>query len=163
MSVITVGSSIPDAPVRVHNGDSPQPMQTQTLFGGQGKTCVIVAVHGAFTPTCSNTHVPAFIADANAIRAKGVDEIFVVSVNDAYVMHSWGKTMDAEGKVTMVGDGSLDWTRSVGLVRDMKEKGFGERSHRYAMVVKDGVVTHIRVENPGEFKVSSSADILSLL
>lgn len=128
-----------------------------------GKKVVIFGLPGAFTPTCSAKHVPGYVANFEAIKAKGVDEIWCVSVNDPFVMGAWGREQQAGGKVRMMGDGNADWTRALGLQRDMSGGGLGVRSQRYAMIVDDGVVKAVNVEQPGKFEVSNAESILALL
>jgi peroxiredoxin len=134
---------------------------TEELFGG--KKVVLFAVPGAFTPTCSEQHLPGFIEHADEIRAKGVDDIVCVSVNDAFVMKAWGKDRGAEGKVTMIADGNGDLTKALGLDFDGSGIGFGLRSQRYAAIVEDGVVKKLAVEKPSKFEVSSAEAILKAL
>jgi len=129
----------------------------------EGKTIVIFGLPGAFTPTCSARHVPGYVANYDALRAKGVDEIWCVSVNDAFVMGAWARTQGSDGKVRMLADGSTEFTSKLGLDQDLSKRGMGVRSQRYAMVVKDGVVTALQVEEPGQFAVSSAESILAIL
>jgi peroxiredoxin len=131
---------------------------TDEIFGG--KKVVIFAVPGAFTPTCSEQHLPGYIAHADAIRAKGVDDIVCVSVNDAFVMGAWGKDRGAGDAVTMIADGNGDLAKALGLDFDGSGIGFGVRSQRYAAIVEDGVVTKLAVEAPMKFEVSSAEAIL---
>ncbi|MFG6413030.1 peroxiredoxin [Roseateles sp. DC23W] len=126
-----------------------------------GKTVAIFALPGAFTPTCSAQHVPGYVAQADELKAAGVDEIWCVSVNDAFVMGAWGRDQKTAGKVRMMADGSAAFTQAVGLVFDLTAKGFGVRSQRYSMLVKDGVVKALNVEAPGKFEVSDAATLLS--
>jgi len=126
-----------------------------------GKTVAIFALPGAFTPTCSAQHVPGYVAQADAFKAAGVDEIWCVSVNDAFVMGAWGREQKTAGKVRMMADGSAAFTKSVDLVFDLTAKGFGVRSQRYSMLVKDGVVQSLNVEAPGKFEVSDAATLLA--
>jgi len=128
-----------------------------------GRKVVLFALPGAFTPTCSRNHLPGYVEHAQGFRDKGVDEIVCLSVNDAWVMSAWGKSLGAEGKVSMVADGNGEFTRAVGLNADMSAAGYGERSVRYAMIVDDGVVTHLNVEEPREFKISDAGTMLSLI
>ncbi len=134
---------------------------TEELFGG--KKVVVFAVPGAFTPTCSEQHLPGYIAQASAIRAKGVDDILCVSVNDAFVMGAWGKDRGAGDAVTMIADGNGDFSKALGLDFDGSGIGFGVRSQRYAAIVEDGVVTKLAVEEPMKFEVSSAEAILAAL
>lgn len=126
-----------------------------------GKTVAIFALPGAFTPTCSAQHVPGYVAKADELKAAGVDEVWCVSVNDAFVMGAWGRDQKTAGKVRMMADGSAAFTHAVGLVFDLTAKGFGVRSQRYSMLVKDGVVQSLNVEAPGKFEVSDAATLLA--
>jgi len=126
-----------------------------------GKTVAIFALPVAFTPTCSAQHVPGYVAQAEALKAAGIDEIWCVSVNDAFVMGAWGREQQTAGKVRMMADGSAAFTQAVGLVFDLSAKGFGLRSQRYSMLVKDGVVKALNVEAPGKFEVSDAATLLN--
>ena len=134
---------------------------TEELFSG--KKVVVFAVPGAFTPTCSEQHLPGYIAQASDIRAKGVDDILCVSVNDAFVMGAWGKDRGAGDAVTMIADGNGDFSKALGLDFDGSGIGFGIRSQRYAAIVEDGVVTKLAVEEPMKFEVSSAEAILAAL
>jgi glutaredoxin/glutathione-dependent peroxiredoxin len=134
---------------------------TDELFGG--KKVVVFAVPGAFTPTCSEQHLPGYITQASDIRAKGVDDILCVSVNDAFVMGAWGKDRGAGDAVTMIADGNGDFSKALGLDFDGSGIGFGIRSQRYAAIVEDGVVTKLAVEEPMKFEVSSAEAILAAL
>ena len=134
---------------------------TDELFSG--KKVVVFAVPGAFTPTCSEQHLPGYIAQASDIRAKGVDDILCVSVNDAFVMGAWGKDRGAGDAVTMIADGNGDFSKALGLDFDGSGIGFGIRSQRYAAIVEDGVVTKLAVEEPMKFEVSSAEAILAAL
>jgi len=129
----------------------------------KGRKIVVFALPGAFTPTCSAKHVPGYVAESQSLRDAGVDEVWCVSVNDAFVMGAWGREQHTEGKVRMMADGSAEWTRALGLDQDLTARGMGVRSKRYAMVLDDGVVTHLQVEAPGEFKVSSAESMLETL
>ncbi len=128
-----------------------------------GKKLVIFGLPGAFTPTCSAKHVPGYVAHADELRAAGVDEIWCVSVNDAFVMGAWGTDQHTAGKVRMMGDGSAEFTKALGLQLDATARGMGIRSQRYAMVVDNGVVKTLNVEAPGKFDVSSAEAILATL
>ena len=125
-----------------------------------GKTIAIFALPGAFTPTCSAQHVPGFVELAPQLRAAGVDEVWCISVNDAFVMGAWGRDKKTAGAVRMMADGSADFTHALGLTLDLTAKGFGVRSDRYSMLVKDGVVMQLNVEGPGKFEVSNAATLL---
>lgn len=129
----------------------------------KGKKIVIFAVPGAFTPTCSEKHLPGFVELADQIKAKGVDEIWCVSVNDAFVMSAWGRDQKVGEQVRMMADGSAIWTQALGLSLDLTQRGMGVRSQRYALIADDGVVTHLAIEAPGAFDVSSAQSILAAL
>jgi peroxiredoxin len=124
------------------------------------KTIAIFALPGAFTPTCSAQHLPGFVQHAAALKAAGVDEIWCLSVNDAFVMGAWGRDQKATGKVRMMADGSADFTRATGLVLDLTSRGMGVRSQRYAMLVVDGVVATLNIEASGKFEVSNAETLL---
>ncbi|MEK8049533.1 peroxiredoxin [Ideonella sp. DXS22W] len=126
-----------------------------------GKTIALFALPGAFTPTCSAKHVPGYVEQADALRAAGVDEIWCVSVNDAFVMGAWGREQQTAGKVRMMADGSADFARATGLTLDLAARGLGLRSNRYSMLVVDGVVKTLNVEGPGKFEVSDAATLLA--
>jgi len=125
-----------------------------------GKTIALFALPGAFTPTCSAKHVPGYVAQFEALKAAGVDEIWCVSVNDAFVMGAWGRDQKTGGKVRMMADGSGDFTRATGLTLDLSAGGMGQRSQRYSMLVVDGVVKTLNIEAPGKFEVSDAATML---
>jgi len=126
-----------------------------------GKTIALFALPGAFTPTCSAKHVPGYVESADALKAAGVDEIWCVSVNDAFVMGAWGRDQKATGKVRMMADGSADFAKATGLTLDLTTRGMGVRSNRYSMLVVDGVVKSLNVEGPGKFEVSDAATMLA--
>ena len=128
-----------------------------------GKKIVIFALPGAFTPTCSAKHTPGYVEHHDAIKAKGVDEIWCISVNDPFVMGAWGRDLKVGKKIRMLGDGSGEFTKKVGLELDLVARGLGVRSDRYAMIVEDGVVTALEREAPGKFEVSDAASILKKL
>jgi peroxiredoxin len=155
---ISEGEKIPAVTVKTSDMKN---ITTEELFGG--KKVVIFAVPGAFTPTCSEQHLPGYITHAEAIRAKGVDSILCVSVNDAFVMGAWGKDRGAGEAVTMIADGNGDFSKALGLDFDGSGIGFGVRSQRYAAIVEDGVVTKLAVEEPMKFEVSSAEAILAAL
>jgi len=129
----------------------------------KGKKIALFALPGAFTPTCSAKHVPGYIQHAAELKTKGVDEIWCISVNDAFVMGAWGREQKATGVVRMLADGSAMFTKAVGLVLDLTEKGMGVRSQRYSMLVEDGLVTKLNVEAPGKFEVSNAETLLAQL
>ena len=126
-----------------------------------GKTVALFALPGAFTPTCSAKHVPGFVQKAAELKAAGVDEIWCISVNDAFVMGAWGREQQTGGKVRMMADGSADFTKATGLTLDLTSRGMGMRSNRYSMLVVDGVVKSLNVEGPGKFEVSDADTMLS--
>lgn len=127
----------------------------------KGKKIVIFGLPGAFTPTCSAKHVPGYVEKYDALKAKGVDEIWCVSVNDAFVMGAWARDQKTDGKVRMLGDGSADFSKAVGLTLDLTARGMGLRSNRYSMLVKDGKVVSLNVEGPGKFEVSDADTMLA--
>ncbi|WP_426168666.1 peroxiredoxin [Sandarakinorhabdus sp. DWP1-3-1] len=158
---IKVGDKIPSATLVKATDAGPEPITTEALFGG--RTVALFSVPGAFTPTCSAKHLPGFVSNAETIRQHGVDEIVCLSVNDAFVMGAWGKSANAGDKVTMVADGSADFTKALGLEMDASKFGMGIRGQRFSMIVKDGVVTHLNVEDPGAFAVSSAEHLMGQL
>ena len=158
---ITVGDKIPEVTLYHMTADGPAPINTSDLF--RGKTVVLFALPGAFTPTCSAKHLPGFVEKAEEIKAKGVDTVACLSVNDAFVMGAWGKDQGAGDKVLMLSDGSGELTLAMGLELDLTPRGFGVRSDRYAMIVEDGVVKQLNREEPGAFEVSSAEKILEAL
>jgi peroxiredoxin len=159
---IKVGDRIPDATLSHMAPDGPKPITTSEIF--DGKKVVLFALPGAFTPTCSNQHLPGFLKQADAILKKGVSTIACLSVNDAHVMGAWGKAQGTGDKILMLADGSCVFTKMLGLVLDMTARGMGERSQRYAMIVDNRVVKYLGVEtNPGVAVESGAEKILSLL
>jgi len=156
---IKVGEKIPSATLMEMQDGKPTPVPTDSFFAG--KKVALFALPGAFTPTCSAKHVPGFVANFDALKAKGVSEIACVSVNDAFVMGAWGKDQKSDGKVHMLADGNGDFTRALGLEMDGTKFGMGKRSQRYSMIVDNGVVTSLNVEEPGAFEVSSAEYLLS--
>ncbi len=159
---IKSGDKIPDAQLMHMTDAGPMPITTEELFGG--KTVALFALPGAFTPTCSNQHLPGFINHAEEIRGKGVDTIVCLSMNDAFVMGAWGRQQGASGKVMMVGDGNGELTEKLGLGMDGASFGMGARSLRYSMIVRDGVVETLNVEsNPGKAVDSGAENLLAQL
>jgi peroxiredoxin len=158
---IKVGDKVPSATLKQMTKEGPKDVSTDELF--KGKKIVIFGLPGAFTPTCSAKHVPGYVTNIDALRAKGVDAVACVSVNDVFVMGAWGKDQKAEDKVMMLADGNGDFAKAIGLVMDGSKFGMGNRSQRYAMVVDDGVVKTLNVEAPGAFDVSSAEAILKSL
>lgn len=145
------------------NGCSLGPNSFDIAQATAGKKIAIFALPGAFTPTCSAQHVPGYVAQADALRAAGVDEIWCLSVNDAFVMGAWGRDQKTLGKVRMMADGSAAFTNATGLVLDLTAKGMGVRSQRYSMLVVDGVVKTLNIEAPGKFEVSGAETMLAQL
>ncbi|MBS0410543.1 MAG: peroxiredoxin [Proteobacteria bacterium] len=158
---IKVGDKIPSATFTTWGESGPGPITTEQLCAG--KTVALFAVPGAFTPTCSAKHVPGFKAHAAEFKAKGVDTIACVSVNDVFVMKAWGADQGVGDDIVMLADGNGDFTKAVGLEMDGSKFGMGQRSQRYSMVIKDGVVTELNVEQGGEFKVSAAEYMLAQL
>jgi peroxiredoxin len=158
---IKAGDKVPSATLMQMKDGGPKPVKTDELFAG--KKVVVFALPGAFTPTCSAKHLPGFIQNADALKKKGVDAIACVSVNDAFVMGAWGDQQSAGDKVMMLADGNGDFTRAVGLELDGSRFGMGKRSQRYAMIVDNGVVKELNVEEPGAFSVSSAEHVLKQL
>ena len=139
------------------------PKEVNVSEAAKGKKIVIFGIPGAYTPTCSAKHVPGFVAGIDKLKAKGVNEVWCLATNDAFVMAAWGKDLKALGKVRMLGDGSADYTRALGLELDLTARGMGVRSNRYAMIVDNGVVKDVAVEGPGKFEVSSAEAVLAKL
>ena len=158
---IKVGDKVPSATLMEMQEGGPKPVKTDDFFAG--KKVVVFALPGAFTPTCSAKHVPGFVQNYDALKAKGVDEIACVSVNDAFVMGAWGKDQKADGKVMMLGDGNGEFTQAMGLTMDGSKFGLGTRSQRYAMIVDNGVIKDLFVEKPGAFEVSTAENVLKHL
>ena len=158
---IKVGEKIPSVKLKHMTADGPKEALSDELFAG--KKAVLFALPGAFTPTCSAKHVPGFVNNFDALKAKGVELIACLSVNDAFVMGAWGKDQKAEDKVLMLADGNADFTKAVGLDADFSGYGMGTRSQRYAMLLEDGVVKVLNVEKPGAFEVSTAETILAAL
>jgi glutaredoxin/glutathione-dependent peroxiredoxin len=155
---IKVGDKVPSVTLMQMKDGAPTPVKTDELFAG--KKVVMFAVPGAFTPTCSAKHLPGFVRHADEIKAKGIDTIACLSVNDAFVMGAWGKAQDAGDKMMLLADGNGDFTHAVGLEMDGSKYGMGKRSQRYSMLVDNGVVKQLYVEEPGAFAVSSAENML---
>jgi len=158
---IQVGDKIPSVNIQHMGADGVETINTDELFAG--KKVVMFALPGAYTPTCSASHLPGYVVHSDDLFAKGVDLIACLSVNDAFVMDAWGKQHNVDDRVMMLADGSGHLTRALGLELDLDAAGMGIRSQRYAMVVNDGVVETLNVEAPKEFKVSDAQTILSTL
>jgi peroxiredoxin len=166
--MIEVGQKLPSTTLYEYReieseGCSIGPNAVNSSEAAAGKTVLLFALPGAFTPTCSAQHLPGYIAQRDALAEKGVDEVWCVSVNDAFVMHAWGKGAGADGKVRMLADGSGDLAKALGLTLDLSARGMGLRSQRFAMVLKDGVVTDLQVEAAGKFEVSKAEHMLARL
>jgi peroxiredoxin len=159
--MIKVGDSLPDAQFNVPTSEGMKTMRTAEIFGG--KTVALFAVPGAFTPTCSARHLPSFRDKADEFKSKGVDLIACTAVNDHFVMGAWAKDQGVAEAITMLSDGSGEFARAVGLDADFSKFGMGPRSKRYSMLVKDGVVKELNVEEGGEYKVSSAEHLLGQL
>ncbi|MDO9708669.1 peroxiredoxin [Paracraurococcus lichenis] len=158
---IQVGDRIPSAKLMLGTPEGPKETSTEELFGG--KTAVLFGVPGAFTPTCSAKHLPGFVDNFEALKAKGAEVVACMAVNDAFVMAAWGKDQGVAGKVAMIADGSAEFTKKLGLELDLTARGLGIRCQRFALVAKDGKVTHIAVEAPGAFEVSRAEAVLGAL
>ncbi|MCW8196698.1 peroxiredoxin [Proteobacteria bacterium 005FR1] len=156
---IQVGDTIPSATLKVMGSEGPKDISTDELF--KGKKAVLFAVPGAFTPGCTITHLPGFVVNADKIKAKGVDNIVCVATNDAFVMDAWGKSQNAE-EIIMAADGSAEFTRKIGMDLDLSRAGMGLRSKRYAMVLEDGKVTYLGVDEKGIDKSSAEAVMQNL-
>jgi peroxiredoxin len=158
---IQAGETMPTGSFGVMTDSGPGALTTDELFSG--KKVVLVSVPGAFTPTCSMNHLPGFVDQADALLTKGVDTIACMAVNDVFVMHAWGKDRGVGDKVLMLADGNGDYTRALDLELDGTGFGMGMRGQRFAIVVDDGIATHVAVEAPGEFEVSKAESILASL
>lgn len=155
---IKIGDRLPAATLFEMTADGPQTRNVDELT--RGRRIVLFAVPGAFTPTCSARHVPGFLEQYGQFKAKGIDEILCVSVNDAHVMGAWGKSQGCDGKIRMLGDGNADFAHAMGLDVDQTALGRGTRSQRYSLYAEDGVVRLLNVEQPGKFEVSDPGTIL---
>ena len=158
---IKAGDRMPAGKFKVMGEGGPQDLTTAQLF--DGKRVVLFSVPGAFTPTCSAKHLPGFVEQATAIRAKGVDTIACMAVNDVFVMNAWGKNANVADKIKMLADGNGEYARALGLELDARGFGMGLRGQRFAMLVDNGVASQVLVEAPGEFKVSSAEYLLGQL
>uniref|UniRef100_A0A061SAW2 Glutaredoxin-dependent peroxiredoxin n=1 Tax=Tetraselmis sp. GSL018 TaxID=582737 RepID=A0A061SAW2_9CHLO len=162
VNALAVGDKLPDCKLTYFNTEG----QMEEISTGDltaGKKVVLFAVPGAFTPTCSVKHLPGFIEKSDDLKSKGIDTIACVAVNDAFVMDAWGKSVGADGKVLMLADGSAVFTKALGVELDLQDKGLGVRSRRYAMLLDDGVIKALNLEEGGAFTISSAEDILSAL
>ena len=158
---IKAGDRMPEGKFKVMTESGPKDLTTAELFNG--KKVVLFSVPGAFTPTCDAKHLPGFVQQADALRAKGIDIIACMAVNDVFVMNAWGKASNVGGKVMMLADGNGDYSRALGLEMDGKGFGMGMRGQRFAVVVENGVARHVNVEGPGQFKVSAADYVLQQL
>lgn len=159
---IKVGDRLPNATFTVMTSEGPQTRTTDEIF--QGRRVVLFGVPGAFTPTCHRNHLPGFVSKADEILGKGIDEIAVTGVNDVFVMDAWAKQSGANGKVTFLADGSAHFAKAIGLSLDMNERGLGTRSQRYSMLVDDGVVRKLSIEeSPGKAELSGADALLKAL
>ncbi len=154
---ISVGDQLPDVPLSIATPDGPQPTTSGEFF--RGKKVALFAVPGAFTPTCSVRHLPSFVDKAGELKAKGIDEIVGISVNDPFVMAAWNQS-DGSQDITMLADGNGEFAEAVGLTMDGSKFGMGKRSQRYSMIVNDGVVEQLNVEAPGAYEASSAEHLL---
>ena len=156
---IKVGDRLPNATFTTMTADGPKPQTTDDIF--KGKKVVLFAVPGAFTPTCHKNHLPGFVQNAEKIKAKGIDTIAVTGVNDVFVMDAWKKSTGADGKIEFLADGAAAFAKAIGLSLDLSERGLGMRSQRYAMVVDDGVVKALNIEDaPGKADISGAENLL---
>lgn len=158
---IQIGDTLPEAALVKATDAGPEAIDSKSFFAG--RKVALFSVPGAFTPTCSARHLPGFIDNADALRAKGVDEIVCTAVNDAFVLSAWSKSNAADGKVTMLADGNGAFAAAIGLTMDGSKFGMGTRGQRFSMVVDNGVVTQLNVEAPGDFRVSSAEHMLDQL
>ena len=164
--MIQVGDTLPATVLMEYsevegNGCSLGPNPVEVAKAAAGKTIAVFALPGAFTPTCSAKHVPGYVDNADAFASAGVDEIWCISVNDAFVMGAWARDQKTNGKVRMLADGSAAFAQATGLTLDLTAKGMGLRSNRYSMLVKDGKVVSLNIEGPGKFEVSDAATLLA--
>jgi peroxiredoxin len=157
---IQVGDKLPDVSLAIATSEGPKPTTSSDYFGG--KRVALFAVPGAFTPTCSARHLPSFVEKAGELKAKGIDEIACISVNDPFVMQAWNDR-DGSGDITMLADGNGQFAEATGLEMDGSKFGMGKRSQRYSMIVNDGVVEQLNVEAPGEYRASSAEYMLDQL
>jgi peroxiredoxin len=158
---IKAGERMPSGTFKTMGAEGAKDLKTDELF--RGKKVLLFSVPGAFTPTCDAKHLPGFVALAEQLKAKGVDTVACMSVNDVFVMNAWGKASGVAGKVLMLADGNGDYARALGLELDGREFGLGMRGQRFAIIVKDGVAERVNIEAPREFKVSSAEHLLSQL
>lgn len=158
---ISVGDRIPAMALKAASNDGPKDVDTGEIFGG--RTVVLFSVPGAFTPTCSAKHLPGFIEKFDQLKAKGVDEVVCLAVNDAFVMTAWGRMNECLDKITMLADGNAQFTKALALELDASKNHMGTRGQRFALIARDGVVEHLFVEEAGQFNVSSADNVLAHL
>jgi peroxiredoxin len=158
---IQVGETVPKGSFTVMGANGPEPLTSSALF--DGKKVVLFSVPGAFTPTCSAKHLPGFLQNAAALKAKGVDSIACIAVNDVFVMSAWGKTSNVGSEVIMLADGNGEYTRALGMELDATGFGMGLRGKRFSLIVDNGIVSQINLEPPGQFGVSSAENALAQL
>lgn len=158
---IKTGDSIPAVSIQQATQEGPQALDTAAFFAG--KTVVLFGVPGAFTPTCSAKHLPGFVAQLSALKAKGVDVIACMAVNDPFVMAAWAKDQGITNQIAMIADGSADFTKAMGLELDLTARGLGPRCQRFGLIARDGKVVHVAVEAPGGFEVSTAEAMLAAL
>jgi len=159
--MIKVGDRVPAGTLTLITKDGPQKVSAEEFF--KGRKVVLFSVPGAFTPTCDAKHLPGFVEKAGDLKAKGVDAIACMAVNDAFVMKAWGKAQNTDGKVEMIADGNAEYTKALGLEMDATGFGMGTRGQRFSLLVDNGVVKQVNVEQKGEFKVSSAEHVLTQL
>lgn len=165
---IQIGERIPDAPLGEFNEIETDtcavgPVMHSSAELAKGKKVAVFAVPGAFTPTCSEKHLPGFLDSHDALKEKGIDEIWCVSVNDAFVMGAWGRDQNVQGRIRMLADGSGEWTRAMGLEFDLSQRGLGVRSQRYSAIIEDGVLRQLNVEEGGKLESSTADKLLQQL
>jgi len=164
---IKVGDTLPDGKLSESTefdeaaGCPMPPKDLNVAESLKGKRVVIFALPGAYTPTCSAKHVPSYVKNYDQLKAKNIDEIWCVATNDAFVMAAWGRDLKANGKIRMLGDGSVEWTKKLGLELDLTARNMGVRSQRYSMLVENGVVKKLNVEAPGKYEVSGAETMLA--
>ncbi|MFM7396537.1 MAG: peroxiredoxin [Gammaproteobacteria bacterium] len=158
---IKAGDKMPAGTFKMMSAEGPKEISTDALFSG--KTVVLFSVPGAFTPTCDAKHLPGYVQHADALKAKGVDTIACIAVNDMFVMNAWGKASNVGDKVMMLADGNGDYSRALGLELDARGFGLGMRGQRFAIIVKNGVASHVNIEAPGKFEVSAAEYVLAQL
>lgn len=161
MGTIRAGDTLPSMRLTMATADGPKEITTDEIF--KGRKVVLFAVPGAFTPTCSTEHLPGFVKHAEALRAKGVERIVCLGVNDVFVMDAWRRQQGVDDSIMMIADGSGTFTRAMGLELDLVARGLGVRSQRYALIAEDGKITHLAIEAPGGFEVSRAEAILAAL